>query len=257
MNESDRHSAKPKELSHTIHQQLNMYALAAGTAGVALLALAQPAEAKIVFTPAHVPILGPKGFFALDLNHDGVVDFNITNTTQSNTDQAFWNLFAQGPNKNAVAGTFVYRGFPADAHAFNLGQQIGGAGEKFFPGANKLVSFYVGGGGYSAHGNWVNLLDRYLGVRFQVGNELHYGWVRFTVQVLEHPVRINALLTGYAYETVPGKPIAAGATSDGEAQLIPDVLGTPTQQPATLGLLAAGAPGLWMWRRKETAEASS
>jgi hypothetical protein len=33
-----------------MHHQLNMYALAASVAGVGVLALAQPAEAKILYT---------------------------------------------------------------------------------------------------------------------------------------------------------------------------------------------------------------
>jgi hypothetical protein len=44
---------KTANLSESIHQQLSMYALAAGAAGVGMLALAQSSEAKIVYTPAH------------------------------------------------------------------------------------------------------------------------------------------------------------------------------------------------------------
>jgi hypothetical protein len=36
------------KLSEPVHYQLNMYAIAASAAGVSLLALTQPAEAKIV-----------------------------------------------------------------------------------------------------------------------------------------------------------------------------------------------------------------
>jgi hypothetical protein len=49
-----------------------MYALAATTAGVGTLALVQPAEAKIIYTPAHVKIVRAS-IVSLDLNHDGVV----------------------------------------------------------------------------------------------------------------------------------------------------------------------------------------
>ena len=42
---------KTAKLSESIHQQLSMYALAASAAGVGMLA--QPAEAKIVYTPVH------------------------------------------------------------------------------------------------------------------------------------------------------------------------------------------------------------
>jgi hypothetical protein len=43
----------PINLADSVHQQLNMYALAAGAAGVGALALAQPVEARIVYAPAH------------------------------------------------------------------------------------------------------------------------------------------------------------------------------------------------------------
>ena len=38
------------KLSESVHHQLNMYALAAGAAGVGVLALAQPVAAEIVYT---------------------------------------------------------------------------------------------------------------------------------------------------------------------------------------------------------------
>jgi hypothetical protein len=64
-------------LSESIHQQLNMYENAAGAAGVSLLALAEPTEAKIVYTPEHV-VIGTNQHYDLDLNHDGITDFTIT-----------------------------------------------------------------------------------------------------------------------------------------------------------------------------------
>jgi hypothetical protein len=248
----------PSALSRTIQQRLHMYSLAAGAAGVSAFALAPAAGAEVVYTPAHVAILGPHGSYSLDLNHDGVVDFKITNTTRSNTDQAFWAVFANAQAGNAVIGTFVYRGFPADARALDQGSQIGPS-QRFFPRDVKMASFYVGGGGYSAHGNWPHAVNRYLGVQFQVDGQTHYGWARFTVQTLGHPVRILAELTGYAYETTANAPIAAGQTSGGPNQVNPDETTAgikpesrqaPGDQPATLGLLAMGSPAFTVWRRK-------
>ena len=43
----------PAQLSQSLNQRVHAYALAASAAGVGVLALAQPAEAKIVYTPAH------------------------------------------------------------------------------------------------------------------------------------------------------------------------------------------------------------
>ena len=67
-------SPKKPNLSESIGRHLDMYALAASAAGVGVMALAQPAEGKIVFTPANVPIVGTVN---IDLNHDGVADFAI------------------------------------------------------------------------------------------------------------------------------------------------------------------------------------
>ncbi|MGA8764470.1 MAG: hypothetical protein WB562_16500 [Candidatus Sulfotelmatobacter sp.] len=250
MNRSPRPGNTSVDLPQSTHQRINMYALAAGAAGVSVLALVQPADAKIIYTPAHVPILGPHGFYQLDLNHDGVTDFTLANTTNYNTDQAFWNLFAKGPLGNAVVGTFVYRGIPANARAFTRGARIG-PGEHFSQGGANLATFYYGGGGDSAHGNWVNVTDRYLGMRFQIDGQTHYGWARLTVKVTNNPINILAELTGYAYETLPDMPIIAGKTSSADAEeTAQNHASGPV--PATLGLLAMGTPALSAWRRQES-----
>src|SRR4029077_3677693 len=54
-----------------------MYALAASAAGVGMLALAQPSQAKIVYTPANIQINVGGGLVYLDLNNDGVNDFQF------------------------------------------------------------------------------------------------------------------------------------------------------------------------------------
>src|SRR5580692_10290041 len=74
---------KIANLRDCVQRQLNSYALAAGAAGVGMLALAQPAEAKIVYTAAHIPIVQNGGPVELDLNHDGINDFQFSNTYYS------------------------------------------------------------------------------------------------------------------------------------------------------------------------------
>jgi hypothetical protein len=74
---------------------------------------------------------------------------------------------------------------------------------------------------------------------------------------------ITAVLTDYAYETIPNKPIITGKTKGPDddsveqqndpgpgASLISPIPETP--QPASLGMLALGAQGAPLWRRKET-----
>jgi hypothetical protein len=70
---------------------------------------------------------------------------------------------------------------------------------------------------------------------------------------------IKATLTGYAYETVPNKPITAGKTKGLDEASIEEpnaALTMSTPEPATLARLAMGAPGLSIWRREESAVAA-
>jgi hypothetical protein len=72
-------SRKTANLSPSVNRRLSVYALAAGAAGVSALALAQPAEAKIIYTHAD-RVFGHQGV-VIDLNHDGINDFKLQSTT--------------------------------------------------------------------------------------------------------------------------------------------------------------------------------
>ena len=90
-------------------------------------------------------------------------------------------------------------------------------------------------------GQWLYTQHRYLGLKFMIGGRIHYGWARLNVTLVAG-TGIQATLTGYAYETIPNKPIITGKTKG------PDVV---TLDPATLGRLAQGASGVSAWRVKK------
>ena len=86
---------KTANLSESVHQRLNMYTLAAGAAGVSLLRLTPPCDAKIIYTPAHVVIgHGGTNLFYIDLNHDGISDLAIATSHNSCTSECLVNLDA-------------------------------------------------------------------------------------------------------------------------------------------------------------------
>jgi hypothetical protein len=97
----------------------------------------------------------------------------------------------------------------------------------------------------------VNVRNRYLGLRFVIHGKIHYGWARLSVKVTR--TEVLATLTGYAYETIPNKPILAGEKKESIVDRPGTALTAPTPEPATLGALAMGARGLSIWR-KEWAE---
>jgi hypothetical protein len=84
--------------------------------------------------------------------------------------------------------------------------------------------------------------NRYVGLKFVIGGQIHFGWARFNVRMrLPRQGGLVAVLTGYAYETVANKPILTGQTKGAD-------LAQAQPEPATLGRLAEGATGLEAWR---------
>jgi len=230
----------PTVISDSVHRQLNMYALAAGAAGVGALALVQPAEAKIVYTPANlnIPIFT---HFPLDINNDGVNDLSFYWAT-SGRGSAIW---MSGLQTNAVGGYSTFRG---DKAAFALKQRVNiGSKLGFQAGTHILLWGVSATSSRTAHvGQWRNVQNRYLGVKFSIQGATHYGWVRLNVNIASR----EAVITGYAYETIPNTPVVAGKTTGqanadrpGPASIKPD-----TSNPATLGTLALGAQGLSLLR---------
>jgi hypothetical protein len=70
----------------SLQSRLTSYALVAGAAGVSALALAAPSEAEVLYSPAHVklkPVYDGAGLaYPLDLNGDGIADFQLVNSTK-------------------------------------------------------------------------------------------------------------------------------------------------------------------------------
>ena len=202
---------KPSQVSESINVRLNMYALAAGAAGVGVFALAQPAQAKIVYTPAH-QLVGANGVYNLDLDHNGTVDFLVQQ----------WNYGNWASNNQLLADPAVGNAVQGSRHlaaALLSGASIGPA-QKFIAGDSNgevmlSVTHFTTGGTSFLHGSWANVRNRYLGLKFVINGETHYGWARLSVQ--RQAFHFEAELSGYAYETTPNMAIKAGETSSDTA----------------------------------------
>jgi hypothetical protein len=233
----------PSKLSNSVHHQLNVYALAASAAGVGLLALAQPAEAKVVYTKTH-QVIGFNGIYDLDLTHDATVDFLIQEigyTQNTTTLQLSRWLFVKAALGNAIAGEGNY------ASALKAGADIGPGGRFIKGGSNGatmafIYQFSLTSTRHSSKGDWINVNNRYLGLKFKIKGKTHYGWARLSVRTGR--TTITGTLTGYAYETVTNCSIRAGQTRDGlPANAISPKAAAPdpgVAPGATLGTLALG-----------------
>ena len=240
MKTSSRPPRMPSSLSDSVRHQLNLYTLAASAAGVGALALAAPAEAKIVYTPAHV-IIGYGGVqsYNLDLNRDGATDFVIHTGSAGDGGEFYLSAF---PSKRGGGDGIEFKDRNDSAAALYRGAKIGSKRD-----FNTCCFAELANVSYSrsqTSGPWVNVRNRYLGLKLQIKGKAHFGWARMSVTLDLNPPccpQITAKLTGYAYETIPNKPIIAGKTKER------DVI---TLEPASLGHLARGASGLAAWRKQ-------
>jgi hypothetical protein len=246
---------RPAHLAMKLDENLLSYAAAASAAGVGLLALAQPAEAKIIYTAANIPIVENAGTVQLDVNNDGTPDFSFYNSVESGAVRkqvrpplGFYahtidGLGAQAGNELGAMDSFngnVCAAEVAPKHRIGNGDNFkSGILPLFF-----VVGDYTSPG--TAHCPWQRNKGGFLALKFVVSGQTYYGWAQISL------TGANPVITGYAYENVAGDSILSGEkhgsveTSDASQTPFP-----AAPQPASLGLLAKGAPGLDAWRRPE------
>jgi len=186
------------------------------------------AKADIIYTPADVTST-TGSFLYLDLDHDGTNDFLFVNQAGLGLGSTTF-LIAKGVG----AGNGIFeRGTFKSALALPFGAEIGPSG-RFSRSGTMAFAYHA-----SIAGAWGHAENRYLGLEFVLSGEEHFGWAQFSVGQEDHGgmlFGIQAVLEGYAYDTVPNQAVLAGQTSS-------------TPEPATLGLLAMGSLGLGFWRR--------
>jgi hypothetical protein len=245
------------DLSESLYKQLNMHGLAATAAGVSFIALAHPSEAKIVYTPAHKNV-GSSTF--IDLNHDGINDFKLSLTRRQS---CLGFCSTSGTTNASLAGKGLGKanqlyGQGKFASALPAGVHVGPKGK--FPGEDRMAYVHATdeinkdfSGPWAGSGGGVQ--HRFLGLKFTIHGKTHFGWARLDVTI-GRSATMNATLTGYAYETIPGKPIITGKTKgpDNNVGQPEAALTIPTPQANTLGALALGTDGLSIWRREERLE---
>jgi len=251
-------------LSASVQRHVNLYALAAGAAGVGLVAVAQPAEAKIVYTPAYDRLSSG----TLPIPVDGTSDFTLSNNYYVVTGSFSTQLL-----KVNATGSASVAGARGSAAALAGGVVIGSkvpfqAGKLLMAGAFRETQISAS----SVFGHFANTTKRFLGLKFKIQGRVHYGWARFSHVRASAKIgpRVVAVLTGWAYETVPGKSIVAGETNGPDEISAREINTTgldkpvvqrqnspayplPAREAATLGVLALGSSGLHVWRREETA----
>jgi hypothetical protein len=222
-------------MARSLEAQLKAYALAAAATSAGLLALSNTANAAVVYTPTKITLLN--GQVNVDVDGDGVTDFTLVDQDKllplvsSNR-----MLGVKGPTGAAVvkgnggAAAMLMNSIISSGRSFQAIDKARGrmasVGYKCVGSSNSnCVSFVAG--------PFKQVKNKYLGFKFTISGQTHYGWARlnvdYTYQNGGNSI-INVYLSGYAYESVAGGSIKAGQTTGADAQV-----------RGSLGELARGA----------------
>ncbi len=167
--------------------------------------------------------------YELDLNNDGNPDFTIrlNKSSSSQTGFKFWNnnIAIQALSANQVfrvastvttsqGGTFV----SYFANAMNQSSTVNSNLDWGSFNQNMGLSYYWAFGSQinsGSRGPWLNVTDKYLGLKLRVGNMSYYGWAR-----LDMPSGANRFtIKDYAYEDLADEPIVTGVVPNMASQV--------------------------------------
>ena len=252
-------------LGATLEWKVASYSMV-GAAGLSILS-ATNATAAVVYTSVREMGEGQAGheaFARIDLNHDGITDFEIVGIFDSvEGSQVYYRdarVYGLTPSGNKMAVVSSYPVIPS-AKALSLGREVGPR-LKFSSGHNygiRLAGFVsLGAGPQSAAGQFYNQRNKFIALKLSLDGETYYGWARISTQEVGN--KLSFELIDYAYQSTPNLPILAGqgipkpatasvdsTTAMPELDLLapgPEEMG----HPAALGLLAYGSEALPAWR---------
>lgn len=193
-------------------------------AALAASAIATDASAQIVYTNISDTTLVNNGdYFDISLNNDGIMEARLTMTKSiySYTSYSIYikvDMAKVQPLNSAdvnmsfsATSTYSTSSFGI-AMALSNNQTINNSLNAW-----SNTSAYLGGyadirtasTSYTTSiGQFPGAGDKYLGVKFVIGTNVHYGWVRLDMSSLSDSLTIK----DYAYHSTPNTPIAAGDT---------------------------------------------
>lgn len=191
-----------KTTSKKISNQLTKYgALTAALIGVT------DASGQILYTNIDPDFAGDIGDeFFLDLNQDAVNDFRIQ--------QSGDNLFIEPLSSNSILGSINFNSSSNNSYAYPFALS---SGDVISSGQTSWAAFdtqSLNFGSYSSsssssspcsYGNWCDETDKFLGLRFIVNGNTHYGWAR-----LDAVFTNGWTVKDFAYNTIPDASIEAG-----------------------------------------------
>ncbi len=185
-------------------------------AAAGIVATSSTAVGSIIYTQPPTPIVargdlfGPPAQVILDVDNDGVAEFTLRAAFEQGPPYVVFMTSAE----TARPGVF-YMGFGA-LDPFPAGTHIGPPRAFIFGGLAYFLAWF----GSDGEGGWPpQYSPAFMAFAFDREGAQHFGWAR--VEVMEYPQSISVSVLDYAYESVPGIAITAGAIpAPGAAALV-------------------------------------
>lgn len=201
--------------------KLKSYSLAAG----ALLAASTSVNAQIHYKDIDPDetLSGPIDSVDIDINEDGVFDYRFYKYSYVSTSTVYRYGIVRPLNGNKFLGSYYSSSIiiPKDlAAGDNISSQAGpwaatGSATGYYS-MGFLAFFSSYSGMQYGYGNFIGKNDKFLGLRFTINNNTHYGWIRLDIPSDASTVTLKDM----AYNATPNDPILAG--EDGVGIKSPD-----------------------------------
>ncbi len=201
---------KEQKNKDTLASRLAVYTAVAGAA----MLTAPAAEAAVVYIDVDPDVsVGANGNYNVDLNNDGIIDvvLNQSNSTSTNTSTSYTNstTYTNIYTYNLWNGVNAIGQNGADLVGTGSSSNRLASGASIGPSATSWNTSQLLRGIYystSSYGSWDDDQPHSLGVRFSIGGQTHYGWVRLTVNSDASGFTVH----DFAYENTPNRAIQAG-----------------------------------------------
>jgi hypothetical protein len=184
------------------------------------------ANSKIIYTDVtpDSAILSTTDSFNLDLNNDGITDFVFKRTTRGGEcggDDLFGYGYRYYINLSVVPGNekngVITYALALDSSADIISESLWTTVSQTLINGMFASSGRCNGLPANPSGDWINVMDKYLGLKFMKDNNTYYGWARLSSSYTRKQGSVfitsgQLTLKDYAFNSIPNQPILAGQT---------------------------------------------
>ncbi|MBN8701856.1 MAG: T9SS type A sorting domain-containing protein [Bacteroidetes bacterium] len=172
----------------------------------------QQIKSQIVYTDVQdttVSYLNGGGYL-LDVNNDAITDYSFA--VGGDSTLQYWRIFGMASIGNTYDSINPTAPFGVNVFAHSISASIdSGISWRMYPGMNFMsfeVAQYDTG---NAQYYWCGVTDKFMALKFMIGTNTHYGWLRMDVANNASWMKVK----DYAFNSQPNQPILAGQTNNG------------------------------------------